>query len=85
MLSGLRVPGILDMGNVQEHTNHRAGYTLQLRLEAYNAFNHANFIVNTGGAYISGGAGTITGSYGGIAGNFGTGNRNIQLGAKIVF
>jgi hypothetical protein len=51
--------------------------TLQLRLEAYNAFNHANFAINTGSAYIAGGAGTITGSY--------TGNRNIQIGAKIIF
>jgi len=51
--------------------------TLQLRLEAYNAFNHANFAVNTGSAYIIGGGGLITGSY--------QGNRNIQLGAKIIF
>jgi outer membrane receptor protein involved in Fe transport len=51
--------------------------SLQLRLEAYNAFNHANFGVNAGSAYISGGAGTITGGY--------NGDRNVQLGAKIVF
>jgi outer membrane receptor protein involved in Fe transport len=51
---------------------------LQLRLEAYNAFNHANFAVNTGSAYIFDGAGsTITGGY--------TGNRNVQLGVKFVF
>jgi hypothetical protein len=50
---------------------------LQLRLEAYNAFNHANYNVNTGSAYIDQGAGTVTGSY--------NGNRNIQLGAKFVF
>jgi hypothetical protein len=51
--------------------------SLQLRLEAYNAFNHANFAVNTGSAYIYGGSGNITGSY--------VGNRNIQIGAKIIF
>jgi outer membrane receptor protein involved in Fe transport len=51
---------------------------LQLRLEAYNSFNHANFYITTGNAYIFDGAGsTIQGSY--------KGNRNIQLGAKFVF
>jgi len=33
--------------------------------------------VDTGSAYIAGGSGFITGSY--------AGNRNIQIGAKIVF
>lgn len=51
--------------------------TLQLRLESYNAFNHANFGINTGSAYIVGGSGLITGSY--------NGNRNVQLGAKLIF
>jgi hypothetical protein len=51
--------------------------TLQLRLEAYDAINHANFGVNTGSAYIIGGSGLITGSYGG--------NRNVQLGARVTF
>ena len=46
-------------------------------LEAYNAINHANFVVNTGSAYIAGGQGLITGTY--------EGNRNIQIGAKIIF
>lgn len=51
---------------------------LQLRLEAYNADNHANFSVNTGSAYIFDGAGsTITGQYNGY--------RNVQLGAKFIF
>jgi hypothetical protein len=48
---------------------------LQLRLEAYNAFNHANFSINTGAAYLQ--AGTIVGSY--------NGSRNVQLGAKFIF
>ncbi|HTX37734.1 MAG TPA: TonB-dependent receptor [Bryobacteraceae bacterium] len=51
--------------------------TMQLRLEAYNADNHANFGINTGSAYIYGGSGFITGSY--------SGNRNIQLAAKVIF
>jgi outer membrane receptor protein involved in Fe transport len=57
--------------------------TLQLRLEAYNAFNHANFGVNVSSAYIADCAngscalGSVSGSY--------NGNRNVQLGAKLVF
>jgi len=57
--------------------------TLQLRLEAYNAFNHANYSVNTGSAYVYGcstsgcASGPITGSY--------SGNRDIQIGAKVIF
>jgi len=51
-------------------------YTLQLRLEMYNAFNHANFIVNTGDNDVS--------SFNAVDGYF-NGNRNIQLGAKILF
>jgi hypothetical protein len=65
--------------------------TLQLRLEAYNAFNHANFGVNIGGAYIYGcspgscASGSITGGYGLLStGAYGD-NRNIQLGAKVIF
>jgi hypothetical protein len=51
--------------------------TVQLRLEAYNALNHANFGINTGSAYIAGGTGFISGSYSGI--------RNIQLACRVVF
>ena len=51
-------------------------YTLQLRLEMYNAFNHANFIVNTGDADVS--------SFPGVDGLF-NGNRNLQLGVKLIF
>jgi len=59
--------------------------SLQLRLEAYNAFNHSNFGVNIGSAYIYGGSGVISGGYGLLPnGTYGD-NRNIQLGAKIVF
>jgi outer membrane receptor protein involved in Fe transport len=65
--------------------------TLQLRLEAYNAFNHSNFGVNIGGAYIYGcspgscASGSITGGYGLLStGAYGD-NRNIQLGAKVIF
>ena len=67
----------LDLGM---YKNVKFGETkyLQLRLEAYNAFNHANFAINTGSADIFDGAGsTITGQY--------SGYRNVQLGAKFVF
>jgi outer membrane receptor protein involved in Fe transport len=64
--------------------------SLQLRLEAYNVFNHSNLYVNTGAAYIAGSSGNITDSYG-TPPNGGTGlqplqeNRNIQIGAKFIF
>jgi outer membrane receptor protein involved in Fe transport len=57
--------------------------SLQLRLEAYNADNHANFGINTGSAYIYGCGGGSCAS-GPITGGF-SGNRNIQLGAKVIF
>jgi Carboxypeptidase regulatory-like domain/TonB-dependent Receptor Plug Domain len=66
----------LDMG-IYKNTRLTEHAFLQLRLEAYNAINHANFVVNTNSAYIAGGQGLITGTY--------EGNRNIQIGAKLVF
>ena len=81
----------LNLG-MYKNTRIRENVKLQLRLEAYNAFNHSNFGVNIGGAYIYGcspgscASGSITGGYG-LVGNGGyyADNRNIQLGAKIVF
>ncbi len=76
--NAFHTPGIwnLDLG-AYKNTRITERMTLQLRLEAYNAFNHANFGVDTGSAYISNGTGLITGGY--------SGNRNVQLAAKIVF
>lgn len=81
-----RQPGTwnLDLG-VYKNTKVSERLTVQLRLEAFNAFNHANFGVNIGGAYIYGGSGTITGGYGLLPDGTYGGNRNIQLGAKIIF
>jgi hypothetical protein len=63
--------------------------SLQLRLEAYNVFNHSNLYVNTGSAYTVGGQGIITASYGTPPVPLLDGavqeNRNIQIGAKFVF
>ncbi len=61
--------------------------TLQLRLEAYNLFNHSNLYVNWGSAYVVGGAGNITASYGNLPNTDPQQyeNRNIQLGAKLIF
>jgi len=57
---------------------------MQLRLETYNTFNHANFYINNGSAYIIGDTGFITGSY-----NFQNGGavpgRNVQLAARVTF
>lgn len=60
--------------------------SLQLRLEAYNAFNHSNEYVNIGSAYTVGGAGNITASYGLIPNTTPQlyENRNIQIGAKFI-
>jgi hypothetical protein len=63
--------------------------SLQLRLEAYNAFNHSNLYVNTGSAYTAGGQGTITESFGtpllALVDGAAQENRNIQLGVKFIF
>jgi outer membrane receptor protein involved in Fe transport len=48
---------------------------LQIRLEMYNAINHANFSVNLPDAEVEGPF--VDGLY--------NGNRNVQLGAKLVF
>jgi len=73
----IRTPGSwnLDLGfyknnKVSDRVN------LQLRLELYNAFNHANFSVDGSTADVS--------SYSFVAGSY-NGNRNLQLGAKISF
>ncbi len=81
-------PGVVnfDMGlyksvRLTEHAS------LQLRLEAFNVLNHSNEYVNIGSAYTIGGAGFITASYGLIPNTTPQlyENRNIQLGAKIIF
>jgi len=68
----------LDMG-LYKNVNITERMSLQLRLEAYNAFNHANFGTDIGSAYVLPpyGYNTITGGY--------SGNRNVQLGAKLKF
>jgi hypothetical protein len=51
-------------------------YAAQIRIEAYNLFNHANMFVNAADADIS--------SYDTITG-YKDGNRRIQLGFKFEF
>jgi hypothetical protein len=63
------------------------GVKLQLRLEAFNVFNHANLFISGGEAEINTGAttdqnGNTVGGY--VPANF-FGRRNIQIAAKIVF
>jgi hypothetical protein len=65
----------MDMG-IYKNTAITERFKLQLRLELYNAFNHANFYVY--------GADTDTASFGFVDG-YRNGNRNLQLGAKIIF
>ena len=83
-------PGVynLDLG-IYKSIRFTERMSLQLRLEAYNAFNHSNLYVNTGSAYTAGGQGTITESYGtpllALIDGAVQENRNIQLGAKFIF
>jgi outer membrane receptor protein involved in Fe transport len=55
-------------------------YALQLRVEAYDLFNHANMYAQTGDAEV--GYGTINGKKGRVTGDD---NRRIQLGIKFEF
>jgi hypothetical protein len=79
-------PGVynLDLG-IYKSIRFTERMSLQLRLEAYNAFNHSNLYVNEGSAYIYGGAGNITASYGNPNNGVLPENRNVQLGAKFIF
>ncbi len=65
----------IDLG-VYKNTAITEKVKLQLRLEMYNAFNHANFIVY--------GTDVDTASYSFVDG-YRNGNRNLQLGAKFIF
>ena len=65
----------MDLG-VYKNTAITEKLKLQLRLEMYNVFNHANFNVY--------GTDTDTASFSFVDG-YRNGNRNLQLGAKIVF
>ena len=77
--NAFKTPGTWDIDlGIYKNVKFTESKYLQLRLEAYNADNHANFSVNTGSAYIIDGSGsTITGQY--------SGYRNVQLGAKFIF
>ena len=76
----------LDLG-VYKSLRFTERMSLQLRFEAYNLFNHSNLYVNWGSAYVVGGAGNITASYGNLPNTDPQQyeNRNIQLGAKLIF
>ncbi len=65
----------MDLG-VYKNNRLSERFTLQIRFEAYNLFNHANFIVQA--------ADVDTSSYNFVDGYF-NGNRNVQLGAKLIF
>jgi hypothetical protein len=75
--NSLRGPGIqnFDAGLSRDITLHE-GQILQLRAEAFNAFNHPNF-ANPGSNASSGTFGVITSTS--------TANRQIQFAAKIIF
>jgi outer membrane receptor protein involved in Fe transport len=83
-------PGVLNLDlGIYKSVRLTEHMSLQLRLEAYNALNHSNLYVNTGSAYIAGGSGFITESYGTppvlLLDGANQENRNVQLGAKLIF
>ena len=61
---------------VYKNTKLTERFSLQLRFDAYNLFNHANFLVNA--------VDVDTPAYNFVDGYF-NGNRNVQLGAKLIF
>jgi hypothetical protein len=74
--NSFRTPGSWNLNlGVYKNTRLTEKATLQLRLEMYNAFNHANFSVNVADAEVENPS---------VDGLF-NGNRNLQLGAKVNF
>jgi hypothetical protein len=71
----------LNLG-VYKNTKFSEKTTLQLRLEMYNALNHANFYINNGDTDVSSYA--FVDGYYNQSSNTSAG-RNIQLGAKVMF
>jgi outer membrane receptor protein involved in Fe transport len=65
----------LDVG-IHKNTRITERTSLQLRLELYNAFNHANFSINNSDTDVA--------SFSGVDGSF-NGSRNVQIGAKVIF
>jgi hypothetical protein len=74
--NSFRTPGSWNLNlGVYKNTRLTEKATLQLRLEMYNAFNHANFTVNVVDAEVENPS---------VDGLF-NGSRNLQLGAKVNF
>jgi outer membrane receptor protein involved in Fe transport len=86
--NAFRGPGFWNLdGALYKNLNITEGVKLQLRLEAYNLFNHANLFISGGEAEINTGAttdanGNTVGGF--VPANF-FGRRNIQLAGKIIF
>ena len=86
--NAFRGPGFWNVdGSLFKNIRITEGVKLQLRLEAYNVFNHANLFVSGGEAEINTGGttdsnGNPVGGY--VPANF-FGRRNIQLAGKIIF
>jgi hypothetical protein len=86
--NAFRGPGFWNMdAAVFKNLRITEGIKLQLRVEAYNLFNHANLFISGGEAEISTGAttdehGNPVGGY--VPANF-FGRRNVQIAAKVIF
>jgi len=74
--NAFRGPGLWNLdGGLFKNFHVTERVNLQLRLEAYNVFNHANLFASTGEAELS--TGFIPASF--------DGRRNVQLAGKIIF
>jgi hypothetical protein len=86
--NAFRGPGFWNLdGSLFKNVSLTENVRLQLRLEAYNVFNHANLFVLGGEAEINTGAttdasGNAVGGY--VPATF-FGRRNVQVAAKIIF
>jgi len=79
-----RAPGVWNTDlAIYKNFQIKEGKRLQLRLETYNTFNHANLFVSGGDAEVSNGA-TVDGK-GGFVPALRLGTRNIQIAGKFIF
>ena len=78
-----RGPGYwnIDAG-LSRNINFGEKYTLQLRAEMYNVFNHANLYIAPGTQDVSSG---FVGAIKGVTPNGNIERRNVQLGVKFIF
>jgi len=86
--SAFRGPGIWNVdAALYKNFQIKEGKRIQLRLETYNTFNHANLFAGTGEAEVNTGATTDSNgvTHGGYVPASFFGRRNVQLAGKFIF